>query len=43
MEKAAGISEAVVKDEFVKGYFLKERVIRCAKVKVLMPEEGNRE
>ena len=38
MEKAAGITEAVVKEDFVKGYFLKERVLRCAKVKVLMPE-----
>jgi len=42
MEKAAGITEAVVKDDFVKGYLLKDRVIRFAKVKVLMPEtEGN--
>ena len=40
MEKAAGISEAVVKEDFVKGYLLKERVLRYAKVKVLMPEEG---
>ena len=38
MEKAAGITEAVVKEDYVKGYFLKDRVIRCAKVKVLMPE-----
>jgi molecular chaperone GrpE len=38
-EKAAGISEAVVKEDYVKGYFLKNRVIRFAKVKVLMPEE----
>ena len=40
VEKAPGISEAVVKDEYVKGYFLKERVIRFAKVKVLMPLDG---
>ena len=40
MERAAGITEAVVKDDFVKGYFLRDRVIRFAKVKVLMPEEG---
>jgi len=40
MEKAAGITEAVVKEDYVKGYFLKERVIRYAKVKVLVPEEG---
>ena len=38
MEKAAGITEAVVKEDFVKGYFLKEKVLRCAKVTVLMPE-----
>ena len=37
MEKAAGISEAVVKEDYVKGYLLKDRVIRYAKVKVLMP------
>jgi len=41
MEKAEGISEAVVKEDYVKGYFLKDRVIRFAKVKVLMPEEAN--
>jgi len=40
MEKAAGITEAVVKDDFVKGYFLKDRVIRFAKVKVLVPDEA---
>jgi len=39
MEKAAGIQEAVVKDDFVKGYLLKDRVIRFAKVKVLVPDE----
>ena len=38
MEKAAGISEAVVSEDYVKGYYLKDRVIRFAKVKVLMPE-----
>jgi molecular chaperone GrpE len=40
MEKAAGISEAVVKEDYVKGYLLKDRVIRFAKVKVLMPDEA---
>ena len=40
MEKAAGISEAVVSEDYVKGYCLKDRVIRFAKVKVLMPETG---
>ena len=39
MEKVAGLSEAVVKDDYVKGYFLKDRVIRFAKVKVLVPDE----
>jgi molecular chaperone GrpE len=38
MEKSAETAEAVVQDEFVKGYLLKDRVIRTAKVKVLMPE-----
>ena len=38
MEKAAGISEPVVKEDYLKGYLLRERVLRCAKVKVLMPE-----
>ncbi|MDR0503976.1 MAG: nucleotide exchange factor GrpE [Treponema sp.] len=39
MEKSPDISEAVVQEDFQKGYMLKERVIRAAKVKVLMPEE----
>ena len=43
MEKSVEISEPVVKEEYVKGYFLKERVIRFAKVKVLMPETGGAE
>ena len=38
MEKSAGVSEAVVKADYLKGYLLKERVLRFAKVKVLMPE-----
>ena len=38
MEKSAEVSEAVVKDDLMKGYMLKERVIRAAKVKVIMPE-----
>jgi len=38
VEKAAGIQEAVVKEDYVKGYQLKDRVIRFAKVKVLMPD-----
>lgn len=40
MEKAPGITEAVVAEDFIKGYCLKDRVIRCAKVKVLMPGGG---
>jgi len=40
MEKTEGITEAVVKEDFLKGYLLKDRVIRFAKVKVLMPN-GN--
>ena len=38
MEKSPDISEAVVQEDLQKGYLLKERVIRAAKVKVLMPE-----
>jgi len=38
-EKAAGIQEPVVKEDYVKGYMLKDKVIRFAKVKVLMPED----
>ena len=38
MEKAQGIDEALVKEEFIKGYLLKEKVIRYAKVMVLMPD-----
>jgi len=40
MEKKPGITEAVVQEDFIKGYFLKDRVIRFAKVKVLMPADG---
>ncbi|MDR1105660.1 MAG: nucleotide exchange factor GrpE [Treponema sp.] len=40
MEKTAGIAEPVVGEDFLKGYVLKDRVIRNAKVKVLMPESG---
>lgn len=39
MEKSPGISEPVVKEEYYKGYTLKDRVVRSAKVKVLMPEQ----
>jgi molecular chaperone GrpE len=38
MEKSADVSEVTVKEEFVKGYTLRDRVIRAAKVKVITPE-----
>ena len=41
VEKAAGITDPIVKEDYLKGYLLKDRVLRFAKVKVLMPEEGN--
>lgn len=40
MEKSPDVSEATVQEDLFKGYFLKERVIRAAKVKVLMPESS---
>lgn len=40
MDKSADIEEPVVAEDLVKGYTLKDRVIRAAKVKVLMPKEG---
>ena len=39
MEKSPDVTEATVQEDFVKGYTLKDRVIRAAKVKVLVPEE----
>jgi molecular chaperone GrpE len=39
MDKSPDITEPVVQEEFLKGYMLKDRVIRAAQVKVLMPEE----
>ncbi|MCL2209013.1 MAG: nucleotide exchange factor GrpE [Treponema sp.] len=38
MEKSPDVTEATVQEDFFKGYYLKDRVIRAAKVKVLMPE-----
>jgi molecular chaperone GrpE len=38
MEKSPDVSEATVQEDLMKGYLLKDRVIRAAKVKVLMPE-----
>jgi len=40
VEKTVGIQEPLVKEDYVKGYLLKDRVIRFAKVKVLMPEDA---
>ncbi|MDR0402123.1 MAG: nucleotide exchange factor GrpE [Treponema sp.] len=40
MEKSAEISDPVVAEDFIKGYTLRERVVRAAKVKVLMPENA---
>ena len=40
MEKSPDVSEPVVQEDLIKGYTLKDRVIRAAKVKVLMPGEA---
>jgi len=40
VEESKGITEPVVKEDYEKGYLLKDRVIRFAKVKVLMPSES---
>jgi molecular chaperone GrpE len=39
MEKSPETSEPVVKEEYYKGYTLRDRVVRSARVKVLMPEQ----
>ena len=39
MEKSPDIDEPIVQEDLIKGYTLKDRVIRAAKVKVLMPEK----
>ncbi|MDR1901913.1 MAG: nucleotide exchange factor GrpE [Treponema sp.] len=39
MDKSAETAEPVVHEEFLKGYTLRDRIIRSAKVKVLMPEQ----
>jgi molecular chaperone GrpE len=44
METSADVEEPVVKEDLLRGYTLKDRIIRSAKVKVLMPanpEDGN--
>ena len=38
MDKSPDITEAVVQEDLIKGYYLRDRVIRAAKVKVLVPE-----
>jgi molecular chaperone GrpE len=38
MEKSAEAAEPVVQEDFIKGYTLKDRILRSAKVKVIMPE-----
>jgi molecular chaperone GrpE len=38
MEKSPDVKEPVVQEDLVRGYTLKDRVIRAAKVKVIMPE-----
>ncbi len=37
MEKVGEVAEPTVGEDFQRGYTLKDRVVRCAKVKVLMP------
>jgi len=39
MEKSPDVEEPVVAEDLIKGYMLKERVIRAAKVRVLSPED----
>jgi molecular chaperone GrpE len=39
MEKSADVTEPTVAEDLMKGYTLKDRVIRPAKVKVTMPED----
>jgi len=39
MEKSPEVSEGTVAEDFIRGYTLKDRVVRSAKVKVLMPSD----
>ena len=39
MDKSPDVAEATVSEDFVRGYTLKDRVVRFAKVKVLMPAD----
>ena len=43
MEKSPDVSEHTVREDMLKGYTLKDRVIRSAKVKVVMPENPDTE
>jgi molecular chaperone GrpE len=38
MEKSADVAEPMVKEDLLKGYLLKDRILRPAKVTVVMPE-----
>jgi molecular chaperone GrpE len=38
VEKSPDVKESTVQEDLFKGYYLKERVIRAAKVKVIVPE-----
>ena len=38
VEKTADVKEAVVREDLIKGYLLKDRLLRAAKVKVAMPQ-----
>lgn len=40
MDKSADVTEPVVGEDFYKGYTLKDRVVRSAKVRVIMPDES---
>jgi molecular chaperone GrpE len=37
-DKSPDVTEATVQEDLIKGYILKDRIVRSAKVKVLMPE-----
>ncbi|MCL2066976.1 MAG: nucleotide exchange factor GrpE [Treponema sp.] len=39
VEKSPDAAEAVVSEDLIRGYLLKDRLLRAAKVKVTMPEE----
>ncbi len=41
MEKSADAVEPTVSEEFIRGYSLKDRIVRSAKVKVVMPADDN--